>query len=77
MLAEGPDGFAGGMSASKYMSITNAPPATATRDLADMAEKGALHRTGEKKGARYHVTISVPPVRRTRVMSSGEVVSED
>lgn len=32
MLEEGPDGFEGGMSAKKYMTITGASKATATRD---------------------------------------------
>lgn len=33
MFKEGPKGFAGGMSAGKYSTITEASPATATRDL--------------------------------------------
>jgi Fic family protein len=33
MLEEGPDGFEGGMRAKKYMTITGASKATATRDL--------------------------------------------
>lgn len=53
MFREGPDGFEGGMSASKYMKITGAPPATATRDLHDLVEKGALISTGELKSTRY------------------------
>jgi Fic family protein len=58
MLREGPKGFAGGLSAGNYMSITGASPATATRDLADLMEKQALTRTGEKRHARYHLAIS-------------------
>lgn len=42
MLEEGPKGFAGGMGAKKYMSITGASKATATRDLHDLAEKEVL-----------------------------------
>lgn len=53
MLREGPDGFKGGLSAGNYSTITGASPATTTRDLADLAEKGALIRTGERKHARY------------------------
>jgi len=47
MLREGPEGFEGGMSAGNYATITGASPATATRDLADMVDKGALVREGE------------------------------
>lgn len=35
MMAEGPDGFIGGLSAHNYRTITDATPATITRDLAD------------------------------------------
>lgn len=57
MLAEGPEGFAGGMSAHKYRAITEAAPATTTRDLADLVELGALARIGERRYARYYLTI--------------------
>ena len=53
MFQEGPDGFEGGLSAGNYMTITGASPATTTRDLADLVEKGALVRSGELKHARY------------------------
>ncbi|MGB0712142.1 MAG: Fic family protein [Gammaproteobacteria bacterium] len=49
----GPEGFIGGLSASNYRSITGAPAATARRDLSDLVDKGALTRTGEKRGTRY------------------------
>lgn len=54
MLREGPEGFKGGLSAGNYVTITGASPATATRDLADLVEKGALLRVGERRHARYH-----------------------
>ena len=57
LFAEGPTGFKGGLSASNYASITNATPATVTRDLADLVTKGALLRSGERKGTRYWLTI--------------------
>jgi Fic family protein len=60
MLREGPDGFEGGLSAGNYSTITGASPATTTRDLADLVEKGALVRSGERKHARYRATISAP-----------------
>ncbi|SMX51163.1 Fic family protein [Actibacterium lipolyticum] len=53
MFDAGPDGFTGGMSAANYITITDASPATARRDLAELVTLGALTRTGEKKGTRY------------------------
>jgi Fic family protein len=57
MLREGPNGFKGGLSAGNYATITGASPATATRDLADLVEKGAFLRVGEHRHARYHIAI--------------------
>lgn len=53
IFAEGMDGFAGGLSADNYMAITKASRATATRDLADLVEKGALIKTGQLRHTRY------------------------
>ncbi len=47
MFAEGVEGFAGGLSAEKYITITKSSRATATRDLADLVQMGALKKTGE------------------------------
>lgn len=58
MLEEGPEGFKGGLSAGNYMTITGASPATTTRDLADLVEKGALVRSGEVKHTRYALNLS-------------------
>jgi len=58
MFREGPDGFEGGLSASNYSTITGASPATTTRDLTDLTEKGALVRTGERKHARYALDLA-------------------
>lgn len=58
MFREGPEGFKGGLSAGNYSTITGASPATTTRDLADLVEKGALIRTGERKHARYTLNLS-------------------
>lgn len=57
MLKEGPAGFTGGMSAEKYISITGASRATATRDLQDLVEKQALSKTGALKGTRYFMRL--------------------
>ncbi len=58
MLAEGPDGFTGGLSAGNYATISGAPPSTITRDLSDLVQKGALLRTGERKATRYRLAIA-------------------
>ncbi|AEG50404.1 filamentation induced by cAMP protein Fic [Sphingobium chlorophenolicum L-1] len=58
MMAEGPDGFVGGLSAHNYRTITDAASATATRDLAELVELGALNRIGERRYARYYLTIA-------------------
>lgn len=49
MFKEGPEGFEGGMSASKYMKLTGSSKATATRDLADLLKKGCLVK-GDSRG---------------------------
>lgn len=53
LLDAGPGGFEGGMSAEKYCSLTDTSKATATRDLADLAEKGVLEIVGRGRGTRY------------------------
>lgn len=57
MLEEGPDGFEGGMSTKKYMTITGASKATSTRDLQDLAEKNILIPTGSGRSTRYKVNL--------------------
>lgn len=47
--------------AAKYMKITAAPSATATRDLAALVAMGALTRTGSNKATRYHREATVEP----------------
>jgi Fic family protein len=42
MLEEGPNGFAGGMNARKYIGITKTSKATATRDLQQLIEIGGF-----------------------------------
>lgn len=58
IFREGIDGFKGGLSAENYISITHASRATATRDLQDLVEKGALKRTGELRHTRYYLNLS-------------------
>lgn len=57
MFEAGPEGFLGGLSANNYMIITDTAPATARRDLGDLVAKGALTRTGERRGTRYWLKL--------------------
>ena len=67
VFAAGPDSFMGGLSAANYMTITGAPTATATRDLAALVGLGALLRTGEQKGTRYWLPIATAPIEPVEV----------
>lgn len=60
MLEEGPKGFAGGINASKYGSITKVSKATAARDLQALLEIGALILWGEGGGrsTKYKVNLA-------------------
>lgn len=54
----GADGFEGGMTAKKYMSITKCSKASATRDLSDLVEKECLYRLeGGGRNVRYGVVF--------------------
>lgn len=64
ILREGPSGFTGGLSAANYAKITGASPATATRDLAGLVDKGALVRTGQLKHARYWLAMATAAANR-------------
>ena len=57
MFKEGQQGFKGGLSAENYIRITDAPRATATRDLQDLVAKGALTKTGELRYTRYNLNL--------------------
>ena len=74
MFKEGPDGFRGGLSAGRYSTITGASPATATRDLVDLTEKGALVRAGELRHARYNLSVPLKSVPRVTVSEDGQLV---
>jgi Fic family protein len=58
MFAEGPAGFRGGLSAENYIAITKTSRATATRDLADLVERGVLVKIGELRHTRYRLNIT-------------------
>jgi len=57
IFEEGPNGFKGGLSAENYVKITKTSRATATRDLADLVQKGALVKTGELRHTRYWLNL--------------------
>lgn len=58
MFKEGPSGFQGGLSAENYITITGASRATATRDLAELVDIGALRKTGQLRHTRYWINLS-------------------
>lgn len=76
MLREGPKGFAGGLSAGNYQSITGASPATARRDLNDLVDKQALRRTGERKHTRYYLAIGATETGVSTTATPNSEISE-
>jgi Fic family protein len=75
MFREGPEGFKGGLSASNYNTITGTSPATTTRDLVDLVDKGALVRVGELRHARYHLAVPLHAVKRVALGEGGELLA--
>jgi len=57
MLDAGPEGFEGGMNARKYIAITKASKATATRDLQHLLELGAFIQEGGGRSTRYSLDM--------------------
>jgi Fic family protein len=58
MFRAGPEGFEAGISARKYVAITGASKATASRDLADLLRTGALRRLpGGGRSTRYELAL--------------------
>ncbi len=58
LLKAGLDGFKGGLSAENYISITQTSRATATRDLQELVEMGALKKEGQLKYTRYFPNLN-------------------
>ncbi len=59
MFQAGSKGFKGGMSAQKYMKLTNCSKATATRDLSDLLQQGCFIRLpGSGRSTRYDINFS-------------------
>jgi Fic family protein len=57
LLDDGDGGFLGGMSTAKYVKMTGASKATATRDLTDLLQEGLLFTRGQGKSSRYFVAV--------------------
>ena len=55
MLHEGPKGFEGGMTAKKYMRITQTSKPTATRDLQRLLSIGAFKVEGDGRSTSYQI----------------------
>ena len=55
MLQEGPKGFEGGMTAKKYMRITQTSKATATRDLQKLLEMDVFKVEGDGRSTSYQI----------------------
>lgn len=57
MLQEGPGGFAGGMTAKKYIAISKASKATATRDLQALTQLGIFNPKGGGRSVHYELRL--------------------
>jgi Fic family protein len=57
MLEKGADGFEGGMTAKKYISITKTSKATATRDLHELQVMGVFMQEGAGRSVRYQLNL--------------------
>ncbi|TQM51782.1 Fic family protein [Arcticibacter tournemirensis] len=57
MLEKGADGFEGGMTAKKYIGISKASKATATRDLQQLQEMGVLIQEGAGRSVKYQLNL--------------------
>lgn len=57
MLDEGYEGFEGGMKTGKYIGLTKASKATATRDLQDLVSKGILVSSGGGRSVSYEIRL--------------------
>jgi Fic family protein len=55
MLENGTQGFEGGMTAKKYITIAKTSKATATRDLQHLYEIGVFQQIGAGRSVRYEL----------------------
>ena len=57
MMEQGEDGFKGGMTAKKYISINKTSKAIATRDLQQLTEINALTKIGAGRSISYQLNF--------------------
>ena len=57
MMQKGTEGFEGGMTAGKYISITKTSKATATRDLQQLHTMGVLVQEGAGRSVSYQLNL--------------------
>jgi Fic family protein len=55
MVAAGANGFVGGLTTRKYVSMTKTSPATAFREIDDLYVKGIVTRIGQGRSVRYEL----------------------
>lgn len=60
MLEAGPGRFEGGLTARKYMALANTSKVTASRHLADLAEKGLIVRALGPSGRSTRYDLAIP-----------------
>lgn len=67
LFAAGIEGYEGGMSTRKYIKICDCSPATATRDLADLYQKGCIvPLPGSGRSTRYALNLAGSLLTHTR-----------
>ena len=59
MFDQGVDGFKGGMTARKYISINKTTKSTATRDLQDLVDKNVFVRKGVGRSTAYQSSLEM------------------
>jgi len=57
MFEAGPAGFERGMNVRKYVSLTKASKATATRDLQELAKLRILSVSGKARATKYQLIL--------------------
>jgi len=73
LLDEGPDGFEGGLTNRKYVSMTKTSRETAKRDIADLIEKGILRKNpGRGRSTSYHLVMSQNDTVADMTLEQGE-----
>ena len=58
LFVEWPKPLSGGLTATKYMKMTNSSKATSTRDLQELLDFGILRREGSGRGTRYQLVTA-------------------